>query len=474
MRKDLPELSLNGMLADITQRFLSRSKPAALYLGPPGIGKTSMCRSMCKKLTEMLGEEIGFVAINLSVYTEVDFPGAPAVVDGRTRRMPMTLLPCLADGAPKRGILLLDEVMDITKGVEDALKQLLDSSRSLGNDYHLPDGWLVVCTGNLPEDTDDCTLLRPALIGRVSLFKLNFSSDEWIQWARTARYESSEGVDEGPMFEAEVISYLSSHKEHVYTYYEDGSLYKDNRGSYACPRSWQAVSEFIHDTKNRTMNTVMSSSTGISRIISETLNAKDMPNKGYNDDVLPNGAFVPISDYSTSRIESTIGSNVATSFIATLQLLNDIPDIDEILEGKCEKKCRLEIADYSTTSAIQRAYSDYLQVLPKYEECKAEAGVTENVGALTPENEAAKEKICKVAISKYTTSYKNLYNVADAPGELFTKLKNVMKYARFISDELALGVIFLIPEITAADPSLSSEFYKDPEALELGNIQIGG
>lgn len=142
----LPAVSVDEF-KNIVKRHLENDLQRPIFgLGKGGIGKTESIANLAIK---ELG--IGFVDIRLLLYSESDLKGIPYVNEAHSHTIWLQndILPREdRDGA--KGILLLDEVTSCSKSVRTAAYQLLNE-RSLG-EYHLPEGWQVVCLGNAEED----------------------------------------------------------------------------------------------------------------------------------------------------------------------------------------------------------------------------------------------------------------------------------------------------------------------------------
>lgn len=159
-----------------------------IMLGPIGCGKTTLIHQFTKK------HGLGFKEIRLANHDVTDLVGLPKVDETTTasgQRKLITkwiqcgLLPDKDDPDFKpRGILFLDEITNAPPLVQAAAWQLTDTSRSVG-EYHLPDGWKVVCAGNGPADGGNADVaITSALLTRGEACRVEVETESWLNWAK--------------------------------------------------------------------------------------------------------------------------------------------------------------------------------------------------------------------------------------------------------------------------------------------------
>jgi MoxR-like ATPase len=119
---------------------------AVFAWGPPGTGKTAGIHQAAERL------HANVIDVRLGTLVPSDLRGVP--VPDRERRTtdwyPGSFLPDPERDGPT-GILALDEYVQAPPSLQ-ALAQRLVLERRLGDDYRLPDGWLVVAAGNRQSD----------------------------------------------------------------------------------------------------------------------------------------------------------------------------------------------------------------------------------------------------------------------------------------------------------------------------------
>ena len=251
-----------------------RTKANLMILGAPGIGKTELCEYIAKELS-VAGKEIGFKRIVLPQYEEVDLRGVPEVNEKkRTVFYPTEELP-YEDKDGKFGILLCDELPSAKPAVQVIMHQLLDSRR-LGSLYHLPEGWIIVMTGNRQEDYAFVFEMPTTVQTRVVRITMDANFDDWKKWA----------YDTGKV-EPEILAFLSNNLSDFINFTPDKPV-----SNHAIPRTWTQLSRYIKDVKE-------------------------------NGDSL-----------SMEYINGQVGEGSGNKFFGWHKVWQEVPDIDAILDGK--------------------------------------------------------------------------------------------------------------------------------------------
>lgn len=208
-----------------------------LGIGKPGIGKTEIMRGT---VARKLG--VGIREVRLGSMQDSDITGLPTfeevkLEDGSVtkfttfanlRALPHTK--SMGGDDPDFGILVLDEITTCNEQVRTVALQLLDSSRSIGESYHLPPGWLIVALGNGPDDGADYAGMPETVISRMSGYYVQPDIDSWYEWA------SQNGIHDV------VLGYLKQNKDALYHITE-------SEGGYGVqitnPRTWEATSDAL-------------------------------------------------------------------------------------------------------------------------------------------------------------------------------------------------------------------------------------
>lgn len=211
---NIVELTMNTVQAELKEAILDidfilnmgEFPRSYLLLGKPGIGKSSMIRTIVEEMSIKLQQPIGFKELRLSNFTATDIIGLPMLrkdASGKqqTAYAENSLLPTDAD--PEYGILLLDELLSASDDVRKAALQLADISRGVG-EYKLPKKWLIVAAANGEEDGGIFEGCEPALIDRFRAIRVVPDIVSWKRWAIKAGVHPT------------VLAYLSEHPDRMH------------------------------------------------------------------------------------------------------------------------------------------------------------------------------------------------------------------------------------------------------------------
>jgi len=170
-----------------------------------------------------------------------------------------------------KGILFLDELNSAAPAVQSSAYQLI-LDRRVG-EYELPAGWAIVAAGNREGDRGVTYRMPAPLANRFVHFELEVSVQDWREWAY--KYE----------LDSRIIAYISYKNEHLFTF--DA---KNESKSFATPRSWEYAANILKSNLPATL-------------LLDTLGG-------------------------------AVGRDVAVSFLSFIQVMDRLPDIEAILEGK--------------------------------------------------------------------------------------------------------------------------------------------
>jgi len=209
-----------------------------------------------------------------------------------------------------KGILFLDEINAAPPSVSAAAYQLI-LDRQLG-EYKVPDGWVIFAAGNRQGDRGVAYVMPSPLANRFSHYELDADLGDWVNWAL------SNGIDE------RVIGFLRFRPELLFEYNSDL-----NPIAFPSPRTWE-----------------------------------------FADRALKKFAEVP--EHLSAALEAAVGQAAGIEFMAYIENLDKLPDIDTILRGE-----DVEIPDevdlqYAVAAAlIRRAKS--------FKDIKKEKATLENI-----------------------------------------------------------------------------------------------
>ena len=224
MRKNPVTVSVSELVEILERYFESAGKLnyAIKILGHPGVGKSAVVQQVAERMDRL------FIDTRLAFKENVDLGGYP-VPDPASRRMiyfrPKFIPPESVPGGKKGVVWFLDEANRAHPTVIQTLFQII-TERTCG-EHRLPDGTAIVLAGNLGEE-DSTTITDfddAALDGRLAVFQLRPSAEDWLAWARTENIHPS------------VLRYISLFPERLW----------DEANINPNPRGWHQTSLAISD-----------------------------------------------------------------------------------------------------------------------------------------------------------------------------------------------------------------------------------
>ena len=187
----MDELNIYGSSPSQTLREMHVMKLAGqtpLVLGSVGVGKSETIY----QFAESLAEEEG-----LSVSWDNASPTAKqfGLVDFRLSHFESVDfggLPYIVDGVQKRamlgnlptkgkGLLFLDEFAQAGQDLQAIASQLI-KERRLG-EYVFPEGWSIVLAGNRHSDRSSANKIVAHGMGRVGMIEFESNANDWLKWA---------------------------------------------------------------------------------------------------------------------------------------------------------------------------------------------------------------------------------------------------------------------------------------------------
>ena len=187
-----------GELATLIPELYRLDKSSLLFLGPPGIGKSTGVNEAAEIIARELGKEcISYsdqeaerilanpdkffvnVDFRLTEAEPSDFLGIPRERNGAVAYHPLLWAMCLSKAA---GILFLDEITNVQRldVISATYKIVLDKRAGFtkfSNDV------MVIAAGNNPEESTVANLHPAPLIDRVIIYPIEPASIiEWAGW----------------------------------------------------------------------------------------------------------------------------------------------------------------------------------------------------------------------------------------------------------------------------------------------------
>lgn len=219
---------------------IMKSRLGVLYIqSKPGLAKSSIARNIAK----LMGFE--YMDIRLSMVDETDVGLYPNIEDIEQDGQ---MIKCLNFVVPKWAlkanstptIIHFEELNRATLNVRNAALQIL-LEREIGTEFAFNDNVLMLCSGNMgEEDGTDVEEFDSALNNRLIHVNHDLGWEEWIE-----RF-AEEKVH--PL----IVSFIKNNAEYLYR--KDGTQNGEEPKTYASPRTWHMLSEYILSTTDMIHN----------------------------------------------------------------------------------------------------------------------------------------------------------------------------------------------------------------------------
>lgn len=287
----------------IQKHFPVKVIPSVMLWGPPGVGKSQAVRQIATKIEERTEKRVNITDVRLLLFNPIDLRGIPTANAEKT--LAVWLRPQIFQMDSDDdviNILFLDEISSAPQSVQAAAYQItLD--RTVG-EHKLPENCIVIAAGNRITDKSVSFKMPKALANRLMHIEISMewhTFDSWKEWA------VCNGIN------AKVIGFLSFKRNYLM-----GFDPNNDDLAFATPRSWEMVSNI--------MNFI-------------------------SDDI---GEMYPL-------IAGIVGNGIATEFGVWNSVYKDLPDIEDIFDGKAANIPEKPDALYALTAAMTayaRAHKD--------------------------------------------------------------------------------------------------------------------
>jgi len=214
--------------------MMMKSQSGVLFLSSkPGIAKSAIIRSIARKMN------LNFIEIRLSFFDETDLGLYPRVKEFDGEEYLYHVTPYWAKLANDRPTIVhFEELNRTTLNVRNAALQIL-LERQIGPFFKFNENVFMVSSGNMGDkDGTDVEEFDKALDGRLIQIFHDLTLEEWID------YFAKENIHQP------IIDFLILNRKYYYQYPSDSSRFN----SYASPRSWTFLSDFITENYGRNAN----------------------------------------------------------------------------------------------------------------------------------------------------------------------------------------------------------------------------
>lgn len=185
-----PTISI-AQLERIAPIMLAADKFQPLILvGAVGIAKTQFLKNDFRAMyAEHCGlEQVGLIHERVANRDSAEIAGVAlpmkdAEGNMKTKFTKPPLITKIEESGFSHGIVLFDELLQAPADVQKVLADVLDPEERTLAGWAIPDGWIVVGTGNRVSDKSGATRLLSHLLNRCAVFELTFDINRWADWA---------------------------------------------------------------------------------------------------------------------------------------------------------------------------------------------------------------------------------------------------------------------------------------------------
>jgi hypothetical protein len=372
---------MENKVPNITMSQLDRMVPYMLraeggfqplgLIGAPATGKTQYFQTRFREhmadfhgvqiddigmVIEKIGQAEDAAAINgLTIPTKLA-DGTIATVKGKP-----SLLKRIEDTGKEYGVVLLDEAPQAPMHVVGSLGDTFNRAEHKVGDWDLPQGWVVVFTGNRVEDRSGSRMLPAHMLTRVVMYNLIFDANGWVNYA--------EETNVNPIIVGVVRSEMAHFADAV----------PEDYGPYFTPRSavqagkhldaFMDSDEFDGATIPSHINLLLTANvgSGVARAIGEYVRfAENVPT---GNDIIadPTGAMVPddsgmqlmAASRAITAVNSSADAEAALQYLVRLRPDLQVSKGAQLLRMANEREYTL---DSDLANAFSVKYNEFLHL----------------------------------------------------------------------------------------------------------------
>ena len=290
-----------------------KTLPSVMLWGAPGIGKSQAIRQIAREIERGTGKKTVVTDVRLLLFNPIDLRGIPTSNADKT--LAVWLRPQIFqmdEGDSVINILFLDEISAAPQSVQAAAYQItLD--RVVG-EHRLPENCIVIAAGNRTTDKSVAFKMPKALANRLLHIEVEGSFSSWRKWAVKS------GIND------KVLGFLSFRQNYLLCF--DSS---SDDLAFATPRSWEMVSNLLNHV---------------------------------SDDI----------DKMYPLISGLVSTGIAVEFRTWANVLNELPSIEDIFEGKMPPLPKSTDAMYALISAMTAYAREHKNQLSKIQSSIVYAG----------------------------------------------------------------------------------------------------
>ncbi|MHA2380640.1 MAG: hypothetical protein ACXADS_15295 [Candidatus Thorarchaeota archaeon] len=169
-----------SQLHDELVKLFEIKRPVCIE-GPPGGGKTSVCRKVKGTLQEQKNKEIGYIEVHVPTTLVEDFGMPWPTAEEKRFGYKLPWWWPIEGQCPDEGIICFDDRGQAEKPIQKVIANVQQARNLHG--HKLPDGWQVLSTGNRKQDNAGAGSVLGHLRDRENVIEYETHLDDSTKWA---------------------------------------------------------------------------------------------------------------------------------------------------------------------------------------------------------------------------------------------------------------------------------------------------